>query len=92
MRNPFPEIPKKSPLLETVSVYKKKPSEKRGEAVGWAACREAACQRTNGALPKDLDLPARSRSGEGRAVTLVVRIQTCKGYEHIQFYTSGDFS
>ena len=42
---------------------------KGGEVVEWAACREAVCQRKNETLPKDLDLPARSRSGEGRAVT-----------------------
>jgi len=40
---------------------------------------------------KDLDLPARSRSGEGRALTLAVRIQACQAYEDIRFYTRDDF-
>jgi hypothetical protein len=35
----------------------------------WAACREAASQRINETLLKVLDLPARSRFGEGRAAT-----------------------
>jgi hypothetical protein len=33
-----------------------------------AACREAACQRITETLPKVLDLPARSRFGEGKAI------------------------
>jgi hypothetical protein len=53
---------------------------KGGEAVGWAACREAACQWTNETLPKDLERQP-----------LVIQIQTCQGYESFQFNTSGDF-
>jgi hypothetical protein len=59
----------------------KKPTfRKGGEAVGWAARREAACQRMKETLPKDL----------GRQ-PLTVRNEACQRYENIRFYTSDGF-
>jgi hypothetical protein len=60
----------------------KKSILKEGERGYWAACREAACQRMNETLPKVLDLPARSRFGEGRAIPFYRQLVTMKNLNH----------
>jgi hypothetical protein len=53
--------------------------QKRGEAVGWAACREAACQRIKETLPKDLERHP-----------FTVWIQRRQAYENIRFRSDAD--
>jgi len=65
-----------APCKETVSQYGKTDfSEKR--------------ERRSGG--KDLDLPARSRFGEGRAATFNRSDLDVPGYKNTQSYTIGDF-
>jgi hypothetical protein len=65
MRTPHPiPLPR-----ETVSQYEKTDFLERGKGGQVGGLPGSGLSKDNETLPKDLDLPARSRSGEGRAVT-----------------------